>query len=185
MSTADKADGFYYDLVAKEDFEQLIGGVDRDHFRTWENENVKIEANPDEPDNHYSFTLQPLLFDPDQRDYVEGQFEGVVINCVGGHYSENYDAELRLTLGHEKIKRVRLAIGGANVIGGSIACFDENNNEIERLKTTSFAWYDLKVPLLSSQSIARVSLFNKVGFGGPFVDSLEMWRAAPLPKTVT
>jgi hypothetical protein len=27
MSTADEADGFYYDLVAKEDFEQLIGGV--------------------------------------------------------------------------------------------------------------------------------------------------------------
>jgi hypothetical protein len=145
---------------------------------------VKLEANPDEPDNHYSFTFEPLLFEPGRKDYIEGQFEGVVIGCNGGHGTENDDAELRLTLGHEKIQRVRLAVWMGDSGDRSIVCFDENNNEIERLKLITDGWCDFKVPLLSSQSIARVSIFMKVAFVGPRIDSLEMWRAAPLPKTV-
>lgn len=166
------AEGYFLKLIAKEDFNgvkpdspERFSSLDLEHFslQTLGGENVA--------------SMSTILFESDQR-YVEGHFEGTGIQCSGDHQNENDSAELRIVLKPEKVHRLRFALdvfATQNV--SHIEFYEPSGNVLKRFEN-KLGWIDYQVPLLDKEiaSIARVSIYYRVYFGTPYIDSFELWR---------
>ena len=116
-----------------------------------------------------------------ENEYIEGQLEGNAIVCTGDHYSEGNSAELRVFLKPENVHRIRFAVSPFRYQNIShFEFYEPSGNLLKRIDVRA-GWIDFEVPFQDSKnvSIARVSVYFKIDFGSPVVDSFEMWHWTP------
>ncbi|QXI23738.1 hypothetical protein HU724_005545 [Pseudomonas iranensis] len=139
--------------------------VEHGYYYSKDLDNFKIQATPTRDSYIEPFDCRGAKVD----ETVPGWFENNVFEISASGATEGLSSEMRLSLFHQRILRVRFYISQSAVV----QFFDREHDRFLGEIETAGGVVDYTVPDITTQKIGRVSIYHDIRFGGPAIDTVQ------------